>query len=178
MTQTARLYGDSLYDLAAGENLTETMLEQTDAVRKLFRENPDYVRLLSEPSIPGEERKGMIETAFGAQAERYLINFLKLLCERGLLHEYAGCCDQFRSRYNADNHISEAKVISAVALTPEQEKALTEKLEQISGKKVCLTQIRDASVLGGLRVELDGKQLDGTLKGRLSGIKKTLNEMS
>ena len=32
MTQTARLYGGSLYDLAAEEQLTDTIMEQMGAV--------------------------------------------------------------------------------------------------------------------------------------------------
>ena len=52
MTSTARLYGGSLYELAAGEGLADLLLEQTKEVREIFRENPDYVRLLAEPSIP------------------------------------------------------------------------------------------------------------------------------
>ena len=106
-----------------------------------------------------------------------MVNFLKLLCERNILGEYAGCCEEFVRRYNADHNIAEATVTSAVALSGEQMKALTEKLEKISGKKVRLTQIKDASVLGGLRVELEGRALDGTVKGRLSGISKKLNEI-
>ena len=78
MTQTARLYGGSLYDLAAEEQLTDVMMEQVQQVRELFRENPDYVRLLGEPAIALDERKGLIESAFGSQAERYLVNFLKI----------------------------------------------------------------------------------------------------
>ena len=90
MTQIARLYGSSMYDLAAEEQLTDTVLEQMQTIRQLFRENPDYVKLLSEPSIPKEERTKLLDTAFGTEAERYLVNFLKLLCERGILGEYSG----------------------------------------------------------------------------------------
>ena len=79
MTSTARLYGGSLYELAAGEGLADLLLEQTKEVREIFRENPDYVRLLAEPSIPKKERTELIEAAFGGQAERYLLNFLKLV---------------------------------------------------------------------------------------------------
>ena len=61
MTQTARIYGGSLYDLAVEEKLTETILEQMEEVRTLFWDNPDYVRLLSEPSIPKGERTKLIE---------------------------------------------------------------------------------------------------------------------
>lgn len=177
MTQTARLYGGSLYDLAVEEKLADTILEQMQEIRDIFRENPDYVKLLSEPSLPKEERIKLIEEAFGGQAERYLVNFIKLLCERGLLSEYAGCCEAFTRRYNADHGIAEAVVTSAVALSETQMTALREKLEKISGKKVSLVQKTDPSVLAGLRVELEGKQLDGTVQGRLSGISKKLSEI-
>ena len=82
MTQAARVYGESMYALALEEGLTGEILEEMKVIRTLFQENPDYVHLLSEPSIPGNERIDLIEAAFGNQAERYLVNFLKLLCER------------------------------------------------------------------------------------------------
>ena len=63
------------------EGLTGEILEEMKVIRTLFQENPDYVHLLSEPSIPGNERIDLIEAAFGNQAERYLVNFIKLLCE-------------------------------------------------------------------------------------------------
>ena len=50
----------------------------------------------------------MIEEAFGGQAERYLVNFLKLLCERKILREFAGCCEEFIRRYNSAHGIAEA----------------------------------------------------------------------
>ena len=177
MTQIARLYGGSMYELAAKEQLTDTVLEQMQVIRQLFRENPDYVRLLSEPSIPKEERADLLETAFGNEAERYLVNFLKLLCDRGILGDYAGCCEEYTRRYNADHNIATAVVTSAVALSDEQMAALKDKLEKISGKTVSLTQKKDPTVLAGLRVELEGKQLDGTVKSRLDGLSRKLNEL-
>ena len=177
MTQTARLYGGSLYDLAAEEQLTGTIREQMEEIRQIFRENPDYQKLLAEPSIPKAERTKLIEDAFGTQAERYLVNFLKLLCERNLLGEYAGCCEEFTRRYTVDHHIAEAVVTSAVTLTAEQMETLKVRLEKMTGKQVSLIQKKDPSVVAGLRVEIEGKQLDGTVQSRLSGISKKLNEV-
>ncbi len=176
MTEAARMYGGSLYELAVEEGLSEQLLEQTRTVRDLFEQNPQYVRLLSEPSIPGKERCGLIEEAFGSQAERYLVNFLKLLCDRNLLNQYGGCCDEYVRRYNADHQILEATVTSAVSLSEKQMEALKERLEKVSGSRIHLTQITDAGVIGGLRVDLDGRQLDGTVQGRLAGIARKLNE--
>ena len=94
MTQTARIYGGSLYNLAVEEQLADIIQEQMGIVRKLFQENPDYIRLLMEPSISQDERNGLIESAFGAGTERYLVNFLKILCEKGILTEFGGCCEE------------------------------------------------------------------------------------
>ena len=46
MTKTARVYGGSLYDLAADEKLDGQIMEQMIAVRQIFRENPGYLKLL------------------------------------------------------------------------------------------------------------------------------------
>ncbi len=177
MTQYARVYGGSLYELAVEEKLDDVIGEEMKEIRELFRQNPDYLKLLCEPSIPKQERTKLIEDAFGGQAERYLVNFMKLLCERNLLGEFAGCCAEFTRRYHADHGIAEAVVTSAVALSEAQLQALKEKLEKVSGKTVELIQKLDASVVAGLRVELEGKQLDGTVQGRMSGISRKLNEV-
>ena len=140
MTKTARVYGGSLYDLAAEEKLDGQIMEQMIAVRQIFRENPGYLKLLGEPAIPEDERLKMIEEAFGGQAERYLVNFLKLLCERKILREFAGCCEEFIRRYNSAHGIAEAVVTSAVKLSDTQMEALKAKLEKLSGKKVYLVQ--------------------------------------
>ena len=58
MTQIARLYGSSMYDLAAEEQLTDTVLEQMQTIRQLFRENPDYVKFVVRAFNPeGREDK-------------------------------------------------------------------------------------------------------------------------
>lgn len=177
MTKTAKVYGGSLYDLAVEENLDGQIMEQMIQIRQIFRENPDYLRLLAEPAIPESQRLQMIEEAFGTQAERYLINFLKLLCERKILKEFSGCCEEFIRRYNNDHHIAEAVVISAVKLTQQQMEALQVKLEKVSKKKVYLVQKTDPSVLGGVRVELEGVQLDGTVQGRIASISRKLDDI-
>ena len=148
-------------------------MEKMEEVSQHFCENPEYVKLLGEPSIPGEKREELLEQAFGGQAQRYLVNFLKLLCQRDLMREYSGCCQEFRRRYNEDHNIAEALVTSAVVLDETQKAALKTKLEKISGKQVLLTP----KVVAGLRVELEGRQLDGTVQGRLSEMSKKLNEV-
>ena len=48
MTQAARVYGGSLYDLATEEKLDGQIMEQMNEIRQIFRENPGYLKLLVE----------------------------------------------------------------------------------------------------------------------------------
>ena len=176
MTERAGVYGGSLYDLAAEEQLTESIKDQLLGLKAIFRENPEYLRLLAEPAIKRQERLDMIDKALSGSCEKYLINFIKLLCERGLLGEFEGCCDTFVKRFNADHNIAEAVVTSAVKLSDAQLASLKAKLEAKSGKTVSLTQKTDPKVLAGLKVELEGVQLDGSLSGRLSSIGRKIEE--
>ena len=175
MTKTAGLYGGSLYDLAQEMDCVQEMQEQLEQIRSLFRETPEYVHLLSEPSLAVKERCGLLDEAF-PEANKYLLNFLKLLCERGLLWEFGGCCEEFTRRFRQDQGIASAVVTTAVALSADQLDALKEKLEAISGRKVQISTCVDEKIIGGIKVELEGREMDGTIKGRLNGISRMISE--
>ena len=175
MTERAGVYGGSLYDLAAEEGLTASVKEQMLQIRDIFRENPDYLKLLNEPAIKKTERTKLIDEAFGDGIELYLKNFLKLLCEKGIFNEYEGCLEEFIKRFNADNNICDAYVTSAVSLNDGQLKALKAKLEASTKKTVNIISKVDASVLAGIKVEIEGKQLDGTVATRMSDISASIN---
>ncbi len=176
MSKAGDLYGQSLYDLAAEENLSDDILGEMEAVKGIFNDNPDYVTLLSEPSVPKKERLQMVDEALGSSLTAYHLNFIKILIEKGLLREYSGCLKRFRKAYNEDHGIADALVTTAVALSDQQLNQLKEKLEKISGKKVLLKQKTDPDILGGVRVDLEGQLFDGSVKGRLSELRKKVDE--
>ena len=147
MTTAISLYGQSLYDLAAEEGLTEEILKQMEAVDEIFRANPDYITLLLEPSIPRRERLGLLEEAFKNQLHPYLLNYLMILLENSLLRGYSASYRTYRTSYYKDHGIAEATVTSAIELTKAQKDSLVSKLEQISGKKIVLKQKVDSAVL-------------------------------
>ena len=114
MTETGKRYGTSLYELAAEEGLTERILAELDVAVNAMQE-PGYLRLLMTPSVPKKERCALLDQAF-AQAHPYLVNFLKILCEAGILPELPACARAYRDRYNQDHNILEVTAVSAVAL--------------------------------------------------------------
>ena len=94
MTETARMYGGSLYDLAAEEGLDERILGELDGVTALLNGDAEYLHLLSIPSIPKKERCALLDEAFRGQVHLYVLNFMKLLCEKGALRELPGCAKE------------------------------------------------------------------------------------
>jgi ATP synthase F1 delta subunit len=177
MSKAGDLYGQSLYDLAAEENLTEKILGEMESVKGILKENPDYITLLSEPSVPKNERLSLVDQAFNGSLEAYHLNFIKILIEKGLLREYSACYKRFRKSYNEAHGIADALVTSAVKLSDAQLSQLKEKLEKISGKKILLEQKTDPDILGGVRVDLEGQLFDGSVKGRLSELRRKVDDV-
>ena len=174
MTEIARMYGGSLYDLAAEEELETRILDELDEAAKLIRDDPEYLRLLSTPSIPKKERCALLDEAFRGQVHLYVLNFLKILCEKGTLRELSGCARAYRVRYNQAHGILEATATTAVAMTEQQAKSLHEKLEKLTGKTIDLKTKVDAKVLGGIRLDIEGTELDGTVQNRLATLRKDI----
>ena len=121
-------------------------------------------------SLSKEERVKIIDSVLRGQVHPYVLNFLKILCERGALTEYEGCLAAFKTLYNQAHGIVEAAVTTAVPLDDQQRARMAEKLSEMTGKKVMLTEKIDASLMGGVLVEMNGQRYDNTLKNRLKSI--------
>lgn len=174
MTKTEQVYGGSLYDLAKEEGLTGEILSELREIVAIFDENPDYWRFLSTVSISKEERCGALDEAFRGKIQPYLLNFMKILCENGTMDSLKGCTQEYRRRYNEDHGIVEVRAVTAVAMNDKLTQALKSKLETVLGKKVELSCKVDPACMGGVLLELPGRQLDGTIKHRLDALSASL----
>ncbi|MDD6144553.1 MAG: ATP synthase F1 subunit delta [bacterium] len=170
MTELAREYGDGLYALTEEENISKEVLMQLIELKKLFQSQPDFIRLLGNMSLSKEERVQIIDRVLRGQVHLYLLNFLKILCERGALNEYEGCLAAFKTLYNQAHGIVEATVTTAVPLDDEQRVRMSEKLSAKTSKTVVLTEKVDESLMGGVLLEMNGQRYDNTLKNRLKSI--------
>ena len=66
--------------------------------------------------------------------------------------------------------------ISAVPLTEQQTQALKEKLAQVTGKSILIENKVDEVLVGGIKVEYEGKELDGSVAGRFEALRQMLLE--
>lgn len=175
MSRSSDIYAQSLYALAKDENITGEILMQMQTVRSVFDGEPDFMTLLSASNITKEERTGMLDGCLRGKIQPYLLNFLKILTENGLIRSYGACCEAYEKLYNADNGILIVSVVSAVPLTQEQKLRLKEKLDVRTGKNVTLRCMVDPACIGGIRVDYDDKRVDGTVAHRLSTVSELLN---
>lgn len=176
MTQAGTVYGEALYELARGENLEDAILQELSVLEEAFRAEPDYLKLLCCANLSKAERCAVLDEAFRGRLQPYLLNFLKILVEKGYIGAFDQCCQAYTRRYNDSHGILPVTAVTAVAMTPEQREALTQKLSRITGKTVRLHNKLDPDVLGGVRLDYDGKRLDDTVAHRLDAIRGLLKK--
>ena len=174
MTQIASVYAEGLYTLAKEENCTDSILQELSVLAESFRREPDFVKLLCAHNLTKEERCGILDDSFRGKVHIYVLNFMKILTEKGYMRHFADCAVAYRQAYNLDHGILEVCVVTAVALNPYQMDRLTQKLAKVTGKTVDIHNRIDPACLGGIRLDYDGNRLDDTVSQRLASIGKLL----
>ncbi len=174
MSQIGSVYGQALYDLAKSEGLSDPILSQLTALEAGFSQEPDFLKLLDAPNLSKQQRCDILDASFGGRLETYVLNFLKILTERGYARSFSDCCAAYRTQYNQDHNILPVKAFTAVPLDPEQTRRLSERLSELTGKTVQLTNRIDPEVLGGVRLDYDGRRLDDTVAHRLESVRQRL----
>jgi F-type H+-transporting ATPase subunit delta len=175
MTEVGAVYGQALYDLALSEGIAKAVLDEIVVLEHCFTvEEPEFLRLLSTPNLTKQERCHILDESFRGKIQPYLLNFMKILTEKGYIRHFSDCCTAYREQYYKDNDILLVKAVTAVPMTPEQLQKLTQKLMTITGKQIELRNRVDPECLGGVRLDFDGKRLDDTVAHRLDAIRGVL----
>ena len=174
MTDAANVYGQALYELARDEGLAPRILGELKVLKTSFTQEPAFVQLLATPSVPKQERCQILDSSLRSKVHPYVLNFLKILTEKGYIRHFSGCCDVFTRQYNVDNGILEVTAVTALPLSDELRRKLERKLSGLTGKTIDLTCRVDPQTLGGVRLDFDGKQVDGTVRRRLDDIRDIL----
>ena len=167
-------YAQALYDLAKEESLQARFLEELETLRGVFDAEPDYLRLLTAPDLSKQERCQLLDTTLRGKVHPFVLNFLKVLTEKGYARRFSDCVDGFRDLYDAEHGILRVLAVTAVPLQEEQSARLCQKMEAVTGKTVWLSNRVDPTCLGGVRLDYDGKRLDGTVENHLNSIRELL----
>ncbi len=168
-------YGKALFLLCEEEGLTERIKSESEGVVKLLSDNPKYITLLDTPALSNEQKHALLDEAF-APLHEYLLNFMKILVSGRSVYLFSRAYAAFCDAYDTKHNILHAKAVTAIPLNEKQLTAITQKLSEITKKNVVLENTVDPSIVGGVRLQYDGKQLDSSLRARLDALHKSLKQ--
>ena len=156
-------YALSLYEVAQDEKQEKLYLDQLTEVCAAFDSEPDFLKMLTTPSIAAEDKQKVLKTVFEGRIEPFLLNFLMLVTDKGrigLIHEM---CQAYKEQYYFENGIVEVLAVTAVPMSAALTDKLRGKMEQVTGKKVELKCSVDPSIMGGIVVKVNNEQFDTSL---------------
>ena len=173
MKSLSLVYASSLFSLCEEEDKCESVLDHLLCVYKIFKDNPDYCTLLDSPIVPLSQRHSLIEEAF-LGLDEYVLNFIKILCEKKITHMFFDCVKQYEKLYNKKNNIESVTVITATAMSSSLKEKLVLKIEKDLRKKVSVEYKTDKSLIGGIIVRTENSQTDASVRARLEDVKAQL----
>jgi len=166
-------YARSLFELAVERGLTSDYKEQAAFISTALSDE-ECQRFITHPRIPVAEKFAFFDGAFAGRVHEDLLGFMRLTVTKNREKFMAPALDALVEMIRRHQNFTTAKVISAIALTPEQESRLKVSLMGKLGKQVELEAEVDASLIGGFRVHVDGHVFDRTIKRLLKDMKEQI----
>ncbi|MBP5209859.1 MAG: ATP synthase F1 subunit delta [Clostridia bacterium] len=178
MNDAPRVYGEALWSLARDEQMEDVFLSNVRELEHAIRENPGYLRMLDTPAMTKEERKRLFEEAWSGQIHSYVVRFVCVLIDRGRASILPDAIRTYQELYLGAHGVRVARVESAAPLSDAQKEALRLRLEQLTRGRVELRYRVVPALIGGMRVEIDGRRFEGTARAKLDEMRRSLAEIT
>lgn len=173
MNEATRLgFATALFSLTAKEDLEKTN-KALEEVCSLLREVSGFKEFLTSYDISYMEKKNVIENSFSGLEVPNLVPFLCLLAKYHGYDEFDKIVELFSSYADESLGIERGIIFSRFPLD-KQEKEKIEAAFALNNKKVKLKNIIDYSLIGGIKVSINGKVYDYSLKNRLDNLHSSL----
>ncbi|MDP2120235.1 MAG: F0F1 ATP synthase subunit delta [Hoeflea sp.] len=174
----AERYASSLYELASEAKSVDAVAKDLNRFQAMIDDSTDLRRLVESPVFSAEDQSRSIVALISKAGISGLVgNFLKVVARNRRLFAMPAIIRSYHETVARERGEVSADVTSAHALTPAQEKELMAALSSVTGKTVTLDVTVDASLLGGLIVKIGSRQVDTSLRTKLSTLKHTLKEV-
>lgn len=171
----ARRYAKALADIAEQAGTLQIVQKELASVAALVESNPDLHRLAFYPLIPPAQKAkafGAVLATMGLSAT--VRRFFQVVAEASRLNLIPDLAASFDEFVDQRTGVLEARVQSAQAMTGAQTQALAEALTRRTGKAIRLHWRQDASILGGVKVQIGSTVFDASIQGRLRLLKAQL----
>lgn len=171
----AKNYCDAIFAVAQEDNTLDLYKEQLLLVDDTLKDD-QFRFVMSHPKISHDEKKQVLENVYGTVLDHTLLNFLKLLVDKGRFIRMHEIVKEFIKQYNEVNQIQVVYVSSAKALREEETQRLKEALEKKLNKHIDMRQRIDEDLMAGIRVKINDQVIDNSAKSRLQRLRKHIEE--
>jgi len=173
-TKVARRYAQALLELAADQGQLEKWGAELERLAQVIS-SPELLPRLTSPELPDQQRLEAV-TLIASRMELSfpLRSFAVVVARHGRLAEMAAIAQAYRDLL--DRHLGRTRARITFAAKPSREELATvvEALERVSGKKVIPQVEVDASLIGGVVAELEGRTYDASVANRLLILQREL----
>ncbi|MFB2551245.1 F0F1 ATP synthase subunit delta [Ensifer soli] len=174
----AERYASSLFDLARDAGTVDAVSAELTQFQSLIDGSADLKRLIVSPIFSADDQfKAISAIVEKAGIGGLTGNFLKVVARNRRLFAVPGIISAFKAIAARHRGEISADVTSAHALTEAQETELKAALKGVTGKDVAINVVIDPSILGGLIVKVGSRQIDTSLRTKLSSLKLALKEV-
>ena len=167
-----RRYADAAFEIALRDKAVETWRKELDAAAETSTAG-ELERVLANPAIPLDQRVAVAEKVF-AELSKPVRNLVLLLVRRNRIEQLPRVAAEFRRLDDRHNGLTHATATSAAPLEADEIKAVTARLEELTGGRIDLETAVDPSLLGGIVVRVGDRLIDGSVRGRLERLRNQL----
>jgi F-type H+-transporting ATPase subunit delta len=167
-----RRYAEAAFEIATRDGAMETWRSDLDEAARVL-DGSELMAVLANPALPLEQRTEVARQVF-ASLSGPARNLVLLLVRRGRIEQLPRVAAEFRRLDERRQGITRATATSALPLTDPEVRALTARLEQMTGGRIALQTDVDEGLLGGLIVRVGDRLIDGSVRGRLERLRNQL----
>ncbi len=171
-------YASALFELAIAEKKIPAVEKDLGRFDALLKGSDALKRLVVSPVFSADDQSNAIDAVLTKAKITGLVgNFIRVVAQNRRLFAMQDMLPAFRKLGAEHRGEVTADVTVAQKLSAEQTKELKATLKGVVGKEVTLNVTVDPSILGGMIVKVGSKQIDTSLKTRLSSLKLALKEV-
>jgi F-type H+-transporting ATPase subunit delta len=175
LSTIARPYAEALFDAAggAGAGAAQEFLASIDAVAALVAQ-PDVAQALSNPRLSDAQRFELIGGLCGAPLPAPIAELLRVVLKNERLPAFGEIAAQFHQLQNASEGVADCVIESAFPMSAEETASLVAALARKFSLKLKPEVRLDPQLIGGVRVTVGDRVLDGSVRARLEAMQARL----
>ena len=173
MNEIASRYAAGLYSIALDTNKVNVWQDEVKTIHKLLIENREFLDVLSSAFLPLKDKEEMLDNTFKG-VDTNIVNLLKLLVKNHRERYILDTLQAYNSLANQLRGVKEGLIYSTYRLDDKTLEKIKQKIKEVEGCDVDLINIIDPTLIGGVRVVIDGHIYDGSIKSHLAKLKESL----